>query len=348
MILHTSYPGLSGATDICLKVCIYFEKFFTNSIIFFGKNEKIRKEYKVQLKKKKIIYKKVYYNNLLLAYINFFLLLKQIKPKTIFLHNYNIIPTIIYKFFFFKNLRIFTVVHSDFNQIKEKKLLLFLFKFIFFFSEKVIFVNSVPKYFNNRYKKKCFIISNGIDASQYKGKKNKRNKSIQIGMASRLVETKRIDLLLQAILVIKSKLKKKINLKIAGSGNCLIYFKSLSKKLKLQENVEFLGDLEKKKLIKFYKNLDIYVHISEAEFKSVAIIQAMSCCLPIVASNIKNNFFIKDADKNNVLVENNVNSIAEKIMLSLKKIKPSSKNRLYALKECDLKVMQKKYLQLIS
>ena len=42
MILHTCYPGLSGATDVCLNVALFISKKYMDSFICFFGREKIR------------------------------------------------------------------------------------------------------------------------------------------------------------------------------------------------------------------------------------------------------------------------------------------------------------------
>lgn len=342
MIIHSCYPGLSGATDVTIKIASFFQKFKKNTIIFYG-NKDLRKEYKVLVKKKKINFKIIKYNFTLFGYLKFFLNLIKLKPKKIFLNNFNIIPTILYKFFYFQKLDIYVIWHTDLSQNKN-----LIYNIIFIlqkiFCKKIIFVNSISIK-NKKYK----VIYNGIDTNFFKRKKIKKNKTIFFGMASRLEYQKRYDLILNAIHILKNKIKnKKFCFLIAGSGSDLKKIKKLILTNKLTKEVLLLGDLTANQLVNFYNKINVYVHISDFEFKSISILQAMSFKLPIIASNIKNNQFIKTADKKNFLIRNDSKIIANTMYLALNKNSLVKNNRKYVKKNCNALQMQKNYLKLIK
>ena len=67
------------------------------------------------------------------------------------------------------------------------------------------------------------------------------------------------------------------------------------------------GNLNEKEIIKWFKKLDIYIHISKDETSSTSILQAMSMGIPIIASNVGGNKMLLKTykkKKNILLVEN--------------------------------------------
>jgi colanic acid/amylovoran biosynthesis glycosyltransferase len=83
---------------------------------------------------------------------------------------------------------------------------------------------------------------------------------------------------------------------------------SQEKLLKL-ENLEynFLGFLRNKDIYNFYKNnnVDVFINVSESEGVPVSIMEAMSCHIPIIASNIGGVSDMIINNKNGILMSNN-------------------------------------------
>jgi len=133
---------------------------------------------------------------------------------------------------------------------------------------------------------KIRIIPNGIDLTVYKpGQKPKAN-IIVIGMQSRLVRIKDHITLLKAFSILTRNCNYNLRLRIAGEGDFKDQLIDMSNQLQLNEKVEFTGMLDEKELVLFLQSLDIYVHASLGETMSTAIMQAMACKLPIIASDV--------------------------------------------------------------
>ncbi|MCB9481229.1 MAG: glycosyltransferase family 4 protein [Desulfobacteraceae bacterium] len=110
--------------------------------------------------------------------------------------------------------------------------------------------------------------------------------------------------------------KKIENLKIdlIGSGSSFERMKSLSKELKLDEQVRFLGEfLVDEKVFTKYQG---YILISNWEGLPISIIEAMRAGLPVVASNVGGCCEEVFDGVNGFLIEkNNINIIAEKLSM---------------------------------
>lgn len=112
-----------------------------------------------------------------------------------------------------------------------------------------------------------------------------KEKRIRIGWAGRLVKTsKRADLLIEIVELLD---KKEINyvLEIAGEGECLAGLQSYIKKSKKEECVKCLGYMQQEQMADFWKNIDIFLSMSEEEGASLAMIESMSYgCVPVVTN----------------------------------------------------------------
>lgn len=119
--------------------------------------------------------------------------------------------------------------------------------------------------------------------TQVPHKKPKFHQTDQVvGHLSRLSEEKGQRLLLRSWkFVLKSLPKAKLI--IAGKGPDMEYLVSLSKKLKIDRSVEFVGFIKNKK--EFYKKLSLFVFPSiwKMEGFGIVIIEALSYGIPVVA-----------------------------------------------------------------
>lgn len=161
--------------------------------------------------------------------------------------------------------------------------------------------------------KKVRVIPNGIDTSLFKpAPKLKQDSLFHLGMAARFSNTKSQDLLVKVMRQLENSSPGKYKLSLAGDGDELNRVKQLAKELELSDCINFTGSLDEKKLIPFLQQLDIYLHASKGETMSTSIMQAMSCGLPVIASDIPgiNNLVAN----NGVVVENSESSFVNAIM----------------------------------
>lgn len=159
-------------------------------------------------------------------------------------------------------------------------------------------VVTVPTFFSKKQaqdvgiKKSIGVISCGIDLKQYK--KNKIDKNIfakykikenklTLLSVSRLDKEKRVDLLLNAIYLIKDKID--FQFIITGRGKEKENLEKLVIEKNLSERVIFtdvVSDLELKNL---YKISDIFLTASEVELQGLSIMEAMASGLPVIAAS---------------------------------------------------------------
>ena len=153
-----------------------------------------------------------------------------------------------------------------------------------------------------------------------------------IGMAARFVEDKLQNLLIDIFYEnIKFFKEKNCILQLAGNGKTYNDIKKKIKLYNLEDVIILNGNLNENEIIKWFKKINIYIHLSKDETTSTSILQAMSIGIPIIASNIGGNKMLlksKNNKRNILLVDNNKNKIfnlLKNCILKKKKMKELSK-----------------------
>jgi len=128
------------------------------------------------------------------------------------------------------------------------------------------------------------VIPNGIDTDQFSPPERRQPKStIRLITVARLLERKGIQTILEACA--KPTLLP-ISLQIIGTGPYEAELRNMVESLRLSECVEFVGYVPNEELPKYYRKSDIFVLPSETESFGLVFAEAMSCGLPIAASDV--------------------------------------------------------------
>ena len=131
---------------------------------------------------------------------------------------------------------------------------------------------------------KIFILPNSIDFNSFKHNHNTK-KIYDIISLGRISQEKHIEIIVEVI----DKLSKKnpnITAAIAGSGPELENIKNLIKEFNLEQNITILGFIPDESLEKFFNSGRIFVLPSETEGFPRTIIQAASCGIPVVSTDV--------------------------------------------------------------
>ena len=113
----------------------------------------------------------------------------------------------------------------------------------------------------------------------------RQGSDLTIGCVSRLEFAKGIADLIQAVELVRQR-GGAVRLLMAGSGPDEECFHSLAGQLGLEESMTFLGTLDGVGMAEFWQRIDLFVLASHAEGQPVAIWEAMSCGLPVVATRV--------------------------------------------------------------
>jgi len=155
------------------------------------------------------------------------------------------------------------------------------------------------------------VIYNGVKPElKVESLKLKDDKIILI-FVGRLAEPKKPELTIEAIAGLPEDIKNKIKFTIIGDGPKKSDLEILAKEKKV--DVEFLGTLPKNEAIARLKMAHIFVFISAWEGFPYTILEAMSCGLPVIASDVGGVAEAVD-EENGILVKNEIGQIKEAIL----------------------------------
>jgi len=185
----------------------------------------------------------------------------------------------------------------------------------------------------NISRKKIFTIHSSIDISIFKPKEI--NKEYDLVLAARLTGLKRIDIFLEVINLVKRNFPS-LKVALLGEGEEMENLKLLSKKLELDNCIDFLGFQINPE--KFYQQSKIFVLTSATEGISTASLEAMACGLPVVASNVGDMSEVVINDQTGYLINdyNNPKEFSDyiiKILSSRKLYNEMSANSVGLIKE---------------
>lgn len=143
--------------------------------------------------------------------------------------------------------------------------------------------NRLIQYFNIPEHKISYIPPCGIDLEKFKNLEKKE--SFDCIYFGRLLNHKNVNILVEAIKVLKIKLPK-IKCLIIGEGPERNKLEELVKILNLQNNIKFLGFIkEEKKLFSYISSAKVFVLPSTREGFGISVIEANACGIPAIVIN---------------------------------------------------------------
>ena len=159
----------------------------------------------------------------------------------------------------------------------------------------------------------------GVDIDKFAYKRiEKQDDEIIIGTVKTLLYIYGLDVLIDAFsIVVRNNPTLNLRLYIAGDGIELNNLRKLVEKLSLLDRVVFLGRISNDSVPEFLSRMYIYVALSRSDSESfgVAVVEAMSCGVPVVVSDADG---FKEVVPNGVagyvVPKNNAELAAERIM----------------------------------
>ncbi len=129
------------------------------------------------------------------------------------------------------------------------------------------------------------IIENGVDIRRFTSDQSRRPKDefIITPGASRVTERKGLDYLIEAVAMLASRYPD-IHLKVMGDGSARPALETLVREKGLQEKVTFLGRIPREETAPYYQEASLFVLPSLNEGMSNAMLEALACGLPIIAT----------------------------------------------------------------
>jgi len=125
----------------------------------------------------------------------------------------------------------------------------------------------------------------GVDTQKFVPIKRVHNARPIIGIVKYLEPIYDIQLLIKAFAIVHSTESVKPLLHIYGGGTLLEELKGLCIQLKILDDVYFFGTIPNSQIPSVLNSFDVFVNCSITESFGVAIVEAMSCGLPVVATD---------------------------------------------------------------
>lgn len=247
--------------------------------------------------------------------------------------------------------RILTV-HNNFEKFKIITRLIIILNTCF--SRKVTFVslssyNSFPKIFKKIFKKKCLPITNGVDINRVNGfLKNKtirakNNPKVQLIYIGKLHKQKNHFKLIDIL----NKLPDNHVLTIVGEGNDRRIIENKIKQLHLTDRVSITGIITREQVYDLLVDSDIFVSTALWEGMPIGVLEAMSCYLPIVLSDIDPHIEIQDKSSESFICDSEDDFIEKILEYSSfspqKRLELGKANRSIVETYFELANMHKKY-----
>ena len=139
---------------------------------------------------------------------------------------------------------------------------------------------------------KIHVLPNGVNTNLFKPCSDKEKIKIKLGLngkiilcAARLVEWKGIDILITAMEKVLKE-EKNARLVIGGDGQMETTLKDLVRKKKLEENIDFVGNISRENMLSYFTAADVFVLPSFFDTTPNVLLEAMACGKACVVSDI--------------------------------------------------------------
>jgi glycosyltransferase involved in cell wall biosynthesis len=162
------------------------------------------------------------------------------------------------------------------------------------------------------------VASNGVDEKFfYPSKKESKNDKKYIMYAGRIDREKGLFDLVESAKAICSE-RSDVSFIIAGNGKDLNKLRQKIKKTGFEDRFIFLGQVDKNELVKLYQNATLFIFPSYHEGLPTVLLEAMSCGLPVIATDVRGNRDLISHGENGLLVPpKNPKKMAETIITLL-------------------------------
>jgi glycosyltransferase involved in cell wall biosynthesis len=163
-----------------------------------------------------------------------------------------------------------------------------------------------------------FIVPNAVNHSDYSALEYAKPARPIIGHLGRLKKYKSADHLLRAFQIVRLEIPD-VQLHIIGDGTHRAELEKLSQELGIADSVQFLGYLSQQETVRRLHQMSVLANCSAKEGWGLTVIEANSCGVPVVASDVPG---LRDSvvdEKTGLLFEyGNIEQISQKLLLMLR------------------------------
>jgi len=129
----------------------------------------------------------------------------------------------------------------------------------------------------------------GIDCDVFSPGNKTLSNTITLGMVKNLEKWYGIETAIETLAYLKTlKSPYKFKLMLVGEGSMKSFFQDLTKKINVQDCVEFVGKVPYSEVQEYHKKIDIYLGISTYNDESfgVSLLEAQACGTPVIATKM--------------------------------------------------------------
>jgi glycosyltransferase involved in cell wall biosynthesis len=313
-------------------------------LISFGKESKKIKEGNAHITIIKIRF--IYFLFPFLAIMRLYQEFKKIKPDIIHVQGSNISPYILFAGLLINKcpsvLIILGIVSKEIKYgygVKNN-----IWPFISRMTEKaaiskyqnlVVETKSIKKVVEIQTKSKIYVVPPGIDNNiSQEIKLDNFNENPDIFVVSKIEKLKGFDLLIRSLPIVLHSVPN-IKVCIAGCGPQSSELRELVKELDLENYVGFLGFISEEDKLRYYKACKLVVVPSRWDCQPITLFEAAASGKPVVASDMSNPEIVIDGRTGLIFRSEDVEDLAEKIILLLKDEKLLNQMSRYAKERAE-------------
>lgn len=225
-------------------------------------------------------------------------------------------------------------------------------------ADKVICINDVTKKLAQKYieKEKLVVVPSGVDVNRFKPRYPSESiENVKLLSVGYLLKRKGFHLLIRAMKDV-CKHYPKVTLKIVGDGPEFENLKKLLRKLRLENNVQLLGNVQYNKISSYYEEADIFINPTLHEAFSNVNLEAQASGKALITTH--GHFISSNADRNTALFvkPGDINELSNAILKLIRDpdmmLRLAKNARTYVEKKYSWKVIAKKlillYLELVE
>lgn len=356
-IIQLLYSGLGGHGSVVFSMLEADKQKTLNSTLIFYGIEPVLEEYDQKCKSLNIKYYSVLVkqNQPTMGWIKMFIYLMRESPSYIINHSTTLFFPV---YLASKVLRAKFIAVDHTPKAVKKQFEAYCSRLSMKFAHKYVvlstqFCDELRDSLNGKFiPAKMTIIPNGINTDVYSPIASPSNDVFTLGMVSRFSPSKDHISLLRAFAELL-QVQPNVLLRLAGGGETLEDVKAEARRLGIQDKVIFEGILKEQQVVHFLRSLNLYVHISKGEVLPTSILQAMSCELATVASNIPGIDVVVVNNETGLLITNgNIEEIKNAILLLMDnndlREQFAANGRKIVLSKFTSERMVRQYAQLLS
>ena len=155
-----------------------------------------------------------------------------------------------------------------------------------------------------RYGMDARVVPNVLDATLFRpsGSADAKSSALRILIARNLEAIYGIDLALRALSRIKQQVPT-VEMVVTGSGPERATLEQMAAELGLEQHLRFTGKVDRGEMARLFHTADVLVNPSRVDNSPNAVIEALACGVPIVATRVGGVPFLVEHEKTALLVE---------------------------------------------